>query len=34
MRSDRERFDVELALRVWDGDELITERTWTRRLPR
>jgi uncharacterized protein len=34
MRSDRERFDVELVLRVWDGDDLITERTWTRRLPR
>lgn len=34
MRSDRERFDVELVLRVWDGDDLTVDRTWTRQLPR
>jgi predicted acyl esterase len=34
VESDEHGFDVTIDLRVWDGDEQIAERRWTRQLPR
>jgi hypothetical protein len=34
VESDEHGFDVTIDLRVWDGDEPIAERRWTRQLPR
>ena len=34
VRSDRDRFDVEITLDVFDGDDLLARREWNRSLPR
>ena len=34
VRSDGDRFDVEITLDVFDGDDLLARREWTRSLPR
>ena len=34
VRSDRERFEVEISLDVFDGDELVAHREWSPTFPR
>jgi hypothetical protein len=34
VESDRDRFEVEITLHVFDDDELLARREWTRSLPR
>jgi hypothetical protein len=32
--SDGAGFDVSVELRAYDGDEVVADRTWQRRIPR